>query len=270
MHDLGDVVPLTIETRDAAGVLANAGVVTLTLTLPDQTAVTPSVINPSTGRYQVDYPTTQVGRHNVRWLATGLHASAYVDSFDVRPAVVNGIISLSDARDILRFTGTTLDEDLRWYVEAATDIIERYIQQTVVRRSYTETHFDVRYGQDVVLNHYPVISITNLSSVDGLRAWSVSGFYADKDTGTLVRLPGGGLLWGDVVITYVAGRVSIPANYQVAAKIIIQHLWSTRRGMGSAPALGRFGEFATPVGLGFALPNAAKELLGTPGVPLVG
>lgn len=85
MFDLGSVVPLTIDIRDTSGALANAGAVTLTITLPDDTTAAPSVANPTTGRYQVDYLAPQSGRYVARWVATGLNASAHVDTFEVLP-----------------------------------------------------------------------------------------------------------------------------------------------------------------------------------------
>jgi hypothetical protein len=98
MVDLGDVVPLTVQIRDANGVLANATAVTLTITLPDGTTISPAPANPSVGLYQVDYVTVMEGRHIVRWVATGNNASAYTDSFDVRPVNPPLILSLSAAK----------------------------------------------------------------------------------------------------------------------------------------------------------------------------
>lgn len=129
MFDLGDVVPLTVDIRDANGVLAAAGAVTLTITLPDDTTVTPSVVTPSIGRYQFDYVAPQAGRYVVRWLATGVNASAHVDTFEVLPpppsppwpplledlkADLN--ISASDTRD---------DANLATDLAAARAVVER-------------------------------------------------------------------------------------------------------------------------------------------------
>jgi hypothetical protein len=57
----------------------------------------------------------------------------------------------------------------------------------------------------------------------------------------------------------------IRATDSLAAQIIIEHLWQTRRGARGGPRPG--GMDTTLVhGLGFAIPNAALELLGT-GIP---
>ena len=70
-YDLGDVATLAVQIKDSTGTLANAGALAATITLPDGTTTTPTVSNPSTGNYQISYITTQLGRHGIRWVATG-------------------------------------------------------------------------------------------------------------------------------------------------------------------------------------------------------
>ena len=57
--------------KDSAGVLTNAGSVTVTLTLPDGTTTSPTVVNSSTGIYDIAYTTSQAGLHRVHAVATG-------------------------------------------------------------------------------------------------------------------------------------------------------------------------------------------------------
>ncbi len=97
---------LSILIRDAAGQPANAGAVTLTITLPDGTTVTPGPIASTTpGVYDYDYVTVQAGRHGVRWVATGANAAAFTDAFDVQPADGSPWISLADVKDHLKRSG---------------------------------------------------------------------------------------------------------------------------------------------------------------------
>ena len=260
MPDLGDVVPLTVEIRDAAGVLAAAGAIVLTVTLPDGTAVTPSVTNPSAGRYQYDYPATQVGRHTARWVATGANSSAYVDVFDVRPADPGYILSLAAAKAALNISATSTgnDEELRALIEAVTLVVEDYRKEAVIRRTVTEQVS--ASGTSVMLSKAPVISVTSV--VSGGSA--LSGYTLDPYLGEV-----SGVSSGDLTVTYVAGRSIIPANYVEAAKIILKHLWTVQQtpGMGSR-VMGVGGDdiSAGIAGLGFALPNRAAELLGGRGV----
>jgi hypothetical protein len=52
--------------------------------------------------------------------------------------------------------------------------------------------------------------------------------------------------------------VSVPAAFNVFARIVLQHLWTSQRG---ETALPMSGEMTTPPGFGFAIPNMAAELL---------
>lgn len=256
--DLGDVVPLTVTITDAAGAPTNAGSVTLTITLPDGTSVTPSTTTPSVGVYACDYASTMAGLHQVRWLSTGPQA-AFQDVFDVR-AGGHTIVSLADVKRQLSFTGTVRDEEARWYAEAVTGVIERHLGQAVARRSRTEEH--VLRGRDtLVLNWNPVVSLTALATVDGSFTWNVSTLHSTP--AGVVTSPLGTAPYGHVTVTYLAGMAQIPAEYGVAAEIIVQHLWQTKRperGAGS-----RAGALADSMGyhqVGYAIPNKALELLG--------
>jgi hypothetical protein len=55
----------------------------------------------------------------------------------------------------------------------------------------------------------------------------------------------------------------IPANCTRAAAIIIQHLWETQRGVMGSRRFGGGQELDRALtGMGYAIPNRAKELLG--------
>lgn len=269
--DVGDVYPLTVEIRDANGVLANAGAVTLTITLPDATTVAPplAISNPSTGVYQADYPTVQAGRHTARWVATGANSSSFADVFDVYDAAPGYIISLADAKAVLRLTASTSDEELRPYIAAATKVIERHRNEVVVRRSITE--FYQLYRRSVptlALRQSPAVSLTSVATVDGFRTWNIGppgGLHLDPTTG-VVSVEYEAWLYGHLQIVYVAGYQVVPEDFQQAAKLIVAHLWSTRRGFSGVPAPGNVATAMPSLGLGFAIPRAAQELLGA-GVP---
>lgn len=271
-YDLGDVVGLSVETRNAAGVLENAGSVTVTIGLPDGTSATIGPVAPtSAGVYQYDYPTTMAGRHTARWIATGANQSAYSDAFDVRPADPGYVISLSDAKAHLNKTSTVTvdDEELRPFIEAAGDVIERHTGKTIARRTVVERKTE-SYSSQLWLSHRPVISVTSIATLDGLTTWPVTSTYLDvnPDYGLITRLTGN--YWhGNLLVTYVAGMSVIPANYAMAGRIIVQHLWQSQRGQRGGPRVG--GMDPGIPGLapsGFAIPNAALELLGAPG-PMV-
>lgn len=275
-YDLGDPVPLSFEVLSAAGVRTNATAVTLTITLPDGTTASPSVTNPpaTTGLYRHDYAPTQSGRHLVRWVATG-PAAAYTDAFDVRPAAPALIVSLADVkRQLNKSSDDTVDDDeLREYVEATTAIVEEVRGEAVVRRAVVED-IELRCGTTaVLLGKRPIISLTSVATVDAVTTWAVADLHVSKHG--IVTVQSGPAFYGLVRFTYVAGYAVIPANFSLAAKIIIAHLWETQqpalaRERWGAPGPfgargGEAGEFATSAGLGYAVPNRALELLGKPG-----
>lgn len=279
-YDLGDPVPLTVQTYDATGTLADAGAITVTITHPDGlTTDTPTPTHPSTGQYQTDYMAAEPGHYDVRWVATGANTSAYTDSFDVLEANPRYIVSLADAKELLRFANTTAsDEEIRRYNAAATELIETYLDQIVVRKPITaEEHYYNDYhhrpGRRLVtpstgsysaastqlwVNHRPVLSLTSLGTIDGLYTWNTAGLHVDRDTGEITPLPGFPSLWGDITIDYVAGYQIIPPRIQEAARIVIQHLWGLRRGLAGNLVTQQLPGF----NIGYALPQSVKDLLG--------
>lgn len=128
MWDLGDTVPLTIEVTDAAGAPTNAATVTLTITLPDGSVLSPVPSNPAVGRYESDFVPTVAGLHVVRWVTTG-PAAAWADVVDVRPAAEVSLVSLADAKAHLNKSGSTSvdDEELRPVLVAATQRVARHL-----------------------------------------------------------------------------------------------------------------------------------------------
>lgn len=258
-YDLGDLVPLTVTVRDAAGDPTDADTVTLTITLPDGTITTPTVANPPsvTGVYVHDYAPVQAGRHLARWTSTGPQA-AYSDAFDVRPATPAYIVSLVDIKQQLNMTSTADDEELRAYLEATTGVIETYLGRAVVRRSFTEEH---SVHGELMLNWTPVVSLISVSTVDGATSWDVADLHVNS-SGVVTAKSSAGALVGDLTVTYTAGAAVVPANWALAARIIVQHLWQTQRGTAGGP---RPGGLDTPgagfTSYGFSVPNRAKELL---------
>ncbi|SEF34399.1 hypothetical protein SAMN05421837_107370 [Amycolatopsis pretoriensis] len=269
--DVGDLYRCSFTLTSPAGGNVNAGTMTLTITLPDQTTTVVGPVAPTTtGVYVYDYQTVQAGRHTAHWVGTGANPGAYVEVFDVRPADAPYLVSLADIKAQTNISNTVSDEELRTYLEAATGVIERHLGQAVVRRSRTEEHL-IPSGGGLVLNWTPVVSVTSLATVDGSYTWNPATLYATP--AGLVTCPLGTAPYGHVAVTYVAGTSLVPEEYGLAARIIVQHLWETQRGAAGAPRAGGLGDTlgisrSAGSGLGYAIPNRALELLGTglPGV----
>jgi hypothetical protein len=262
--DLGAVQQVAVDVRDASGVLVDPSSATLTLTLPDGSTLTPAVPLPSAtaGKLRVDYVTTQVGRHAWR-MVTSNPTTAYSDVFDVRPAVPVGIVSLADARAQLNMgaTETSDDDELRGFIGAATGAVERALGRIVVRRSFTDRFEVGGTVTELLLRNVPVLSLTSAVSADGATTWSAANLRVNTETG-LVTVLSGPAFTGTVDVTYQAGEVVVPEDYQLAGKIILQHLWETQRGT-MGVQLGGDNEPYMP-GRGFAIPRRALELLDPP------
>jgi hypothetical protein len=261
-YDLGDVVPLGTTVKDGSGTLVSAGSMAITVTLPDNTAVSATVSPVSTGTYNYDYTSVQAGRHLVRWVATGANAGAFTDAFDVREAAPPLILSLADAKTHLNLTTTTHDEEVRAWVESVTSGIE-HLAGVCVRRTVIEKHDVPAHGlHTLALRRTPVLSLTSLVAVlSGGTSYTVADLDVDGPTGIVSRLDGG-RLYGPLRATYVPGRLVVPANLTAAAKIILQHLWRTQQGPGRPQmGVGDFDVTEQVPGFGYAIPNRALQLL---------
>ena len=261
MHDLGDPY-LSRFDNTVDGTLTAATTAVLTVTLPDGTTAAPAVSQPSTGRYQATYVSTQVGHHRLRWASTGPGARAHSDVLNVHDAFTS-LISFAEARDYLNFDeGDTVDdEELREYVPAASEVVERHTGEAVARRAVVEDHLLVG-STALVLRKAPVVSVSSVASPDGTVVWLVAGFAVDTFAGVLT----GQYLSGLVRVTYVAGQPVVPPNYLLATAIIAGHLWQQQRWSSLGRQPGFDGEEAlTPPGLGHAIPARAVELLGARG-----
>jgi len=269
-YDLGDVVPLGITITDSTGANANASAVTCTITLPDGTTSTGSVTNPSTGLYNCDFSPSQTGRHAVRWLATGTNASAYTDEFNVRDYADLGLLGLAEVKVHLNIptTDTTLDEELRRYIDAGTDLAEQYLGQILGRRTFTDELYDG--GTEFIRIRNPkVISVTSVYENDALVS---SNNYVLDYTGQRLYRIGSGTLYAtnsygywtagmnNVKITYVAGYVNPPMAAKQGVLEIIRHLWQTQRGAMNVMTRNQTGDDFYQ-GSTYSLPRRAMELL---------
>lgn len=240
--DLGDVVPLSVRVYDSAGDLADATAVDLTVTLPDGTAdVIGTIPSTSTGVYEYEYATTEVGRHVVRWVASGVNASSFVDVFNVQPADPGFLIGIEELKQHLNLTDedvATEGEELRRFLASASQTVENLIGP-VSRRTVVETHYGA-CGPLLVLRQRPVLSVTSMSDVYG-STYVSTDWDLNSDTGILrVAYAGSFSQWsGDVTVTYVAGRESVPSDVQEAVAELVRDSRSASQAGGGGRAFGQ-------------------------------
>ena len=277
-YDVLDPIPLAITVRNAANVPENATAVVLTITLPDQTIVTPAVTGVA-GVYttNVPYLAPQPGRYVVSWVATGTNACTSADIFNVLPADPHFIISLAEARNAIGIAAanTAKDEDLRAYIYAATPIMED-ICGPILRTSVVET-FDG--GSDQInLLWWPLISVTSivesygsnyvrtltLQDIFAVTAVDAFGYTVELKTGLVTRrvtgtaspFPRGRR---NVQVAYVPGREVIGGNITLGTRRLVKFLWQQDQ-QGYRPSMGAPDTAMTTTPSGFAVPRAVIEL----------
>lgn len=264
-YDIADSVPLAWDVKDSAGALANATTVTLTVTKPDGTTETPSVTNPptSTGQYRVTYVPAAEGRYAWRAVTTTPN-TAYQDVFVVRASVSPALLSLADAKAHLNITSTTHDDEIREYLEAATEIVESYIGP-VVRRTHTARVCGYRYS--IPLPHTQVLAVTGITIVrDGTTPITLSDLAINTDAGVISYKNGVSFPYGEMDITYTVGRTSVQANWTLAAKIIVKYAWESQ--LGNLPSIQGDSPGYVVSGSGLIAPPRAISLLAPDQVPV--
>lgn len=258
-YDLGDVVTVGVTIYDALSAPANAGAVVATITLPDGTTTTPTVSNTTTGVYTIAYTPTLVGRHGIRWVATGANAAAHTDVFTVNDPSLLPVVSLAELKTHLNIAATTSDEELRDTLDAATAAAEEYCNRALTRRAVTETYDG---GQTSLrLRSCAALSVTTV--VEGGATLATDdyrlnfGVTLDRKSGSLASYWSPGL--DNVSVTYVIGvegRQLSAARRGVLG--IAKHMWDTQRG---AMTIGPRSDDQWLPGMGYSIPNRAAQLL---------
>lgn len=275
-YDLGDIVALGVTVKDATGAPANATAVTCTIYLPDGTTALPSVTNSGTGLYDINYTPTQFGRHAIKWLATGTNASAYADEFTVRDFAHMGVVSLDEVKAHLNIptTNTTNDEEIRRFMDAASDLAENYVGCVLGRQTFVNELYSG--NTDIIrLNNPRALSITSVYENGVLL--EPTAYVLDYTGQRLTRVTTGSLsgpnyfgIWApgaqNISVSYVAGFINPPPAAKQGVLEIIRHLWQTQRGPSSVIGRQQTGDdfYQTAT---YSLPRRAMELLDPVSLP---
>lgn len=170
--------------------------------------------------------------------------------------------TVADLKQHANMTTAVDDEELVDHLDAAVELVEGLIGPIDSPASVTETHRNV--ASDVlVLRSMPMGALTSVSSRVGATttALTLADFELDAASGLLRRADGGGF-YGSFTVTYTSGRAALPASIFLAVLIVAAHLWATQRGQAPSPLAVQDGEFDAPAGgLGYAIPNRARDLL---------
>lgn len=250
MADLGDTLPFRADVYDKpaeeGGVLTNATSAVLTVTLPDGTTATPTVANPTAGKYTSDYVTTAAspqGRYVGSWLFTfsGGATAAYVETFDVG----SGVVTVDEALAHLRAVGIITSEGdldyLQWLTFVATDAIEADLRRAIMPRTVVET-YDGHGSNVLILRSMPVLSVTSIVE----NGTAVTDYSVRNDAGLLYRgtAPAAAAWsagWQNITVTYRAGYNNPPSYVRKVALNMIQAAWQGSQ-QAPHPALSEFNE----------------------------
>lgn len=173
------------------------------------------------------------------------------------------ILTLEEAKAQLDIESTGHDTELRVYVDAMTAVIEGIVGP-VETRSVTET-VDGR-GLSLSLLKVPVVSLASLTPVlDGGTALTLAELHLDGAVGIIRRRDGACFRGGPWTAVYSAGRGDVPPTVNLAARILLQHLWRTQYGASRAlSGVGGGEDFSVSepvIGFGYAVPNRVLQLL---------
>lgn len=275
----GQPIRLSTTVRDVTGALVNATTLTLLVKVAqaDGTMLTTGTYAAptldSTGNYHQDVlaaDLTGIGHYQYTWTATGTGAGVSFGDFDVFDPFETAVLPLADAKDALNVpqATTSSDSEIQSYVATISSCLERMTGGPLVNRAVTERS-EMQAGQTVIpVRQRPLVSVTSITSASGGAIDISGGLDLDVNAGLIRRkleLPFYGPFFAwlpQVTVLYVAGwGTSVPAAFNTAARIIIQHLWMTQHGPSARPSMFGGEDTVTIPGFGFAIPNAAAELL---------
>ena len=271
---------------DGTTTLVNATTLTLLVKLANADGTTTttgtytSPANDGTGLYHQDIPVTDLatlGHYQLTWTATGTGAGVSFGDFDVFDPFEAALLPLQDGKDQLNIpqSVTTYDNEIQSYIATIETSLEAMTGGPLISRAVTERgELD---GTCTVLQvqQRPLVSVTSITPVaTGIAADLSAGLDLDKGAG-IIRAMGGRTLAGSwnapVTVVYVAGwGTAAPAAFNLAARMILQHLWRTQHGPSARPGMGGE-EMAVLPGFGYAIPSQAADLLigGQNGMPFV-
>lgn len=175
---------------------------------------------------------------------------------------VQALITTTDAITQLNLPSDYTDTELQTYVDASVQVVERH-RGSIVSRDRSDT-FDGGGKPVLALRYPPVLAVVSVLE-DGVTL-DPADTVLDAMTGMLWRVTRSfsGLNPQNVTVAYTAGRADVEADWKLAALIILQDLWATRRGS-SGPIFGG-GSSATDdaalIRANYRLPRRAIELLG--------
>lgn len=271
----GQTIRLSTTVRDVTGALVNATTLTLTVKRyqADGTWATAgtytSPTNDGTGLYHQDVPAADINtiaHYQYSWVSTGTGAGVSpTATFEIYDPFEVTVLSLQDAKDHLNIAQatTTYDAEILSKIATIQANLEKLTGGPILTRSVTERVTAGYAGTSLSVRQRPLVAVTSIADVASGATIDTSDIELDTNAGVIRRKLGRPFLGRSdaYTVTYTAGwGNAVPASFNEAARIILEHLWQTQHGPSTRPAFG--GEETTLLpGFAFAIPNRAAELL---------
>lgn len=171
------------------------------------------------------------------------------------------LLTLDEAKAQLAIASSGSDTELQIYIDALTAAIERFVGPITPQEAS-----EVIEGRTATLclSRTPVLSLTAVEPLlNGGQSLDVASLVLDGSAGIVRQYSGASFAGGLWRITYQAGRDEIPPTVQLAARILLQHLWRTKYGAARGTSGGGDDYDVTQPtpGFGYAIPNRVLELL---------
>lgn len=202
------------------------------------------------------------------------------------PIAAEPIITLDQAKTFLNITSADFDTELPDFIATASQMIVNRIGQVAGSQTVDEWH-DGGSERIVLRNQSPIQSVTSITESYGTISYTLTQitldtgsvgngafeYTVDLNTGVIVRRASGVAVCftpgiRNIHVTYVSGYASVPADITQATQLLVQHLWTTQRGSGTARP-GLAGADANP-GAMYSWPYRVEEILAAYDLPGIG
>lgn len=184
MHDIGDAVTLTTETRDVDGNLVDPGGIVVAVTDPSGTAVSPDpTVSPvSTGIHRAEVTVDVAGRWRYVWTSTGPDGVDH-GYFDVDDDPLARLDPLATIADLEALIGSLTDEQAAravGLIRGASAKVRAACHGQIITRVDDDSQVLRASGHRIYLPQRPVIDVTSVALVDGdtditLTGWKWEG-----------------------------------------------------------------------------------------------
>jgi hypothetical protein len=261
LREVGTQIQLSTVVKDLTGAAVNTPTLTMVVTKPDGTALSPAPTVTNTGSggvYTAPVTPDQAGLWLYRWTAAGTVVSVQSDQFTAVASQRALVASMEEFKNELNRTDSFDDADLRSRLVAATDWAEGVIGGPLSVQTFTEQLHVI--GDTIVPIFRPLVSVTSLTPDLG-SAIDSTGYVVDTRLG-VIRLRW--LLgWNLYTLVYRAGLTVVSERIKEAGLIVAKHLWQTRNGGGGRQSP----DDLVMSGLGFAVPRRAMEMVSKDNIP---